>query len=80
MISHSVRVGDRADSSVAYGFLPPRFFAEVRRRFLALEAAARSTRLPATKRLVHLNKAAATTASVPVAVLSGTPHFCRHRQ
>ena len=43
------RVGDRDDSSVAYGFLPPRFFAEVRRRFLALEAAARSTRVQRTE-------------------------------
>ena len=43
------RVGDRDDSSVAYGFLPPRFFAEVRRRFLALEATARSTRVQRTE-------------------------------
>ena len=43
------RVGDRDDSSVAYGFLPPRLFAEVRRRFLALEAAARSTRVQRTE-------------------------------
>ena len=43
------RVGDRDDNSVAYGFLPPRFFAEVRRRFLALEAAARSTRVQRTE-------------------------------
>jgi len=40
------RVGDREDSSVAYGFLPPRFFAELRRRFVALEAAKRSRRVP----------------------------------
>lgn len=39
------RVGDRDNSSVAYGFLPPKFFAELRRRFLALEAAARSRRV-----------------------------------
>jgi hypothetical protein len=39
------RVGDRDDSSVAYGFLPPRLFAELRRRFLALEAASRSRRI-----------------------------------
>jgi hypothetical protein len=38
------RVGDRDDSSVAYGFLPPRFFAELRRRFVALEATKRSRR------------------------------------
>jgi hypothetical protein len=43
------RVGDRDDSSVAYGFLPPRFFAEMRRRFLVLEAAARSTRVQRTE-------------------------------
>ena len=43
------RIGDRDDSSVAYGFLPPRFFAELRRRFLALEAAARSTRVQRTE-------------------------------
>ena len=43
------RVGDRDDSSVAYGFLPPRFFAEVHRRFLALEAAARSKRVQRTE-------------------------------
>lgn len=36
----------RHDSSIAYGFLPPRFFAELRRRFLALETAARSGRVP----------------------------------
>ena len=43
------RVGDRDNSSVAYEFLPPRFFAELRRRFLALEAAARSTRVQRTE-------------------------------
>lgn len=43
------RVGNRDDSSVAYGFLPPRFFAELRRRFLALEAAARSRRIRRTE-------------------------------
>jgi hypothetical protein len=43
------RVGDRDDSSVAYGVLPPRIFAEVRRRFLALEAAARSKRVQRTE-------------------------------
>jgi len=43
------RVGDRDDSSVAYGFLPPRFFAELRRRFLALEDAARSHRVQRTQ-------------------------------
>lgn len=43
------RVSDRDDSSVAYGFLPPRFFAELRRRFLALEAASRSRRVQRTE-------------------------------
>jgi hypothetical protein len=43
------RVDDRGDSSVAYGFLPPRLFAELRRRFLALEAAARSKRVQRTE-------------------------------
>jgi len=43
------RIGDRDDSSVAYGFLPPRFFAELRRRFLALEDAARSHRIRRTE-------------------------------
>jgi hypothetical protein len=43
------RVGDQDDSSVAYGFLPPRFFAELRRRFLALETAARSRRIRRTE-------------------------------
>jgi hypothetical protein len=43
------RVGDRDDSSVAYGFLPPRLFAELRRRFIALEAAARSRRVERTE-------------------------------
>jgi hypothetical protein len=43
------RVGDRDNSSVAYGFLPPRFFEELRRRFLALEAGARSSRIRRTE-------------------------------
>ncbi len=43
------RVGDRDDQSVAYGFLPPRFFAELRRRFVALETAARSQRVQRTE-------------------------------
>lgn len=30
------RTGGRDDSSVAYGFLPPKFFAELQRRWLAL--------------------------------------------
>ncbi len=43
------RIGDRDDSSVAYGFLPPRFFAELYRRFFALETAARSKRVRRTE-------------------------------
>ena len=43
------RVGDRDNSSVAYGFLPPRFFAEVLRRFVELESAARSRRVRRTE-------------------------------
>lgn len=43
------RLGDQANSSVAYGFLPPRFFAELRRRFIALENAARSSRTRRTE-------------------------------
>lgn len=43
------RVAGSDDSSVAYGFLPPRFFAELRRRFLALEATARSRRVRRTE-------------------------------
>jgi hypothetical protein len=43
------RVGDSGDASVAYGFLPPRFFAELRRRFVALEMAAQSRRVRRTE-------------------------------
>ncbi len=43
------RVGDRDDSSVVYGFLPPRFFAELYRRFIALEDATRSHRVTRTE-------------------------------
>jgi hypothetical protein len=43
------RVGDRDDGSIAYGFLPPRLFGELRRRFLALEGAARSRRVQRTE-------------------------------
>jgi hypothetical protein len=39
------RVGDRNNRSVAYGFLPPRFFEALRRRFIDLEAGARSKRV-----------------------------------
>lgn len=43
------RIDQRRDASVAYGFLPPRFFQELRRRFLALEAAARTRRIQRTE-------------------------------
>lgn len=43
------RVGDHDNSSVAYGFLPPRFFAEMQRRFLRLEADGRSKRITRTE-------------------------------
>jgi hypothetical protein len=43
------RVGERDNSLVAYGFLPPRLFGELRRRFLALEAVARSLRVQRTE-------------------------------
>jgi hypothetical protein len=43
------RVGDRDNASVVYGFLPPRLFAELRQRFLALEAATRSKRVQRTE-------------------------------
>ncbi len=43
------RVGDRDNNSVAYGFLPPRFFAELHRRFVLLESATRSRRVPRTE-------------------------------
>jgi hypothetical protein len=43
------RVGDRDDSSVAYGILPPKFFAELKRRWLAFEAEHGSRRVPRTE-------------------------------
>ena len=42
------RVGNQGNSSIAYGILPPRFFAEMRRRFLELEAQAQSNRVQRT--------------------------------
>lgn len=39
------RIDNRGDHSFAYGFLPPRFFGELRRRFVALETAMRSRRV-----------------------------------
>ncbi len=43
------RVGERDGGSGAYGFLPPRFFAELRRRFVVLETVARSWRVRHTE-------------------------------
>lgn len=43
------RVAGRDDSSISYGFLPPRLFAELRRRFLDLEVTARRTRISRTE-------------------------------
>ncbi len=43
------RVGDRDDSSVAYGFMPPKLFNEMRRRFIELETAAKSRRVQRTE-------------------------------
>lgn len=39
-------VGEGEAASVAYGFLPPRFFNALRERFLALEKQARARRVP----------------------------------
>lgn len=39
----------RVGGSMAFGVLPPRFFEELRRRFLALELAARSSRVSRTE-------------------------------
>lgn len=43
------RVPDRDDASVAYGFLPPRFFAELQRRFVAWDRAVRAGRVRRTE-------------------------------
>jgi len=43
------RIDDRGSSSVAYGFLPPRFFTELHRRFVELESLARSRRVRRTE-------------------------------
>ena len=43
------RVGNRDDASVGYGYLPPRFFADLRRRFVPLETTARSRRVRRTE-------------------------------
>lgn len=42
-------VGGRADGSVAYGVLPPRFQAELQRRFMELERVRRSRRVARTE-------------------------------
>jgi hypothetical protein len=42
-------IGRPGDSSIAYGFLPPNFFIELRHRFVALERAKRSRRVPRTE-------------------------------
>lgn len=43
------RVDDRVTGSIAYGMLPPRFFAELKRRFLALELVTRERRVTRTE-------------------------------
>jgi hypothetical protein len=49
------RVGDRDDSSIAYGVLPPKFFTEMRRKFLALEAPPAHVAFNARNNGVHPN-------------------------
>ncbi len=44
-----LRIGEGGDSSFAYGLLPPRFFNELLRQFLALEDAHKSRRVPRTE-------------------------------
>jgi hypothetical protein len=43
------RIDGHDNSSIAYGFLPPRLFAAIRQRFLALETASRSRRVQRTE-------------------------------
>jgi len=43
------RVGDRDDSSIVYGILPPKFFAELKRRWLAFESTHGPRRVPRTE-------------------------------
>jgi len=43
------RIGEHGDASVAYGFLPPKFFLELKRRFAALERTRRSRRVTRTE-------------------------------
>lgn len=43
------RLPDGDESTVAYGFLPPRFFAELKRRFLALASAGQAKRVRRTE-------------------------------
>jgi len=42
-------VSGRADGTIAYGFLPPAFFDELRRRFVELERLRRSRQVPRTE-------------------------------
>ena len=42
-------IGERGKDSVAYGLLPPRFFTELRARFVRLESAAKSRRVLRTE-------------------------------
>lgn len=43
------RAAGRGDSSISYGFLPPKLYAELRRRFLELEAITRGNRVSRTE-------------------------------
>ena len=43
------RVGERDNSSVAYGMLPPRFFAELKQRFIDHELTAKGRRVTRTE-------------------------------
>ena len=43
------RIGDNDDSTIDYGMLPPRFFAELRTRYMALEDALRARRITRTE-------------------------------
>lgn len=40
------RIPGKGDETVAYGFLPPKLFAELRRRFIERDASARAARVP----------------------------------
>jgi hypothetical protein len=43
------RIGDRDDGSIAYGFLPPKLFAEIQKRFRNTELTARAKRVARTE-------------------------------